>query len=105
MLRGTAVTGDAGPTQLLPQLDAAITQLELSAYATAAIAPIEQTCEELAQGTARMRWAGAGHSPPSSSDRTTGSSSWPAGDEKSSSRGLLQLRLTAVGTDHAATAA
>lgn len=55
MLRGIAVTGDAGPVQLLTQLDAAITHLELSVYATAAIARVEQTYEELAQGTARMR--------------------------------------------------
>ncbi|NEK56753.1 SpoIIE family protein phosphatase [Geodermatophilus sabuli] len=64
MLRGIAVTGDAGPAQLLSQLDAAMTQLQLHTYATAALARFEQTTSELERGTTRMRWASAGHPPP-----------------------------------------
>jgi serine phosphatase RsbU (regulator of sigma subunit) len=64
MLRGIAVTGDAGPARLLTQLDSAITQLQLNTYATAAIARFEQTPDEVARGVTRMRWANAGHPPP-----------------------------------------
>lgn len=64
MLRGIAVTGDAGPAQLLAQLDGAITQLQLHTYATAALARFEQTPEDLERGITRMRWANAGHPPP-----------------------------------------
>ncbi|SDE62441.1 PAS domain S-box-containing protein [Blastococcus fimeti] len=64
MLRGIAATGDSGPARLLSQLDAAMTQLQLHTYATAAIARFEQTEEDLARGITRMRWANAGHPPP-----------------------------------------
>lgn len=64
MLRGIAVTGDAGPARLLGQLDAAITQLRLHTYATAALARFEQTPAEVDRGVTRMRWANAGHPPP-----------------------------------------
>jgi PAS domain S-box-containing protein len=64
MLRGIAVTGDVGPAGLLAQLDAAITQLQLHTYATAALARFEQTPEDLERGITRMRWANAGHPPP-----------------------------------------
>jgi len=64
MLRGIAVSGDATPAEVLAQLDAAITQLQLHTYATAALARFEQTPAELARGVTRMRWANAGHPPP-----------------------------------------
>ncbi len=64
MLRGIAVTGDVGPSGLLAQLDAAMTQLQLDTYATAALARFEQTPEDLERGITRMRWANAGHPPP-----------------------------------------
>ncbi|MGY2130373.1 SpoIIE family protein phosphatase [Blastococcus sp. SYSU DS0617] len=64
MLRGIAVTGDAGPARLLSLLDGAITQLQLHTYATAALARFEQTPEDLERGITRMRWANAGHPPP-----------------------------------------
>ncbi|MFQ1004069.1 SpoIIE family protein phosphatase [Modestobacter sp. SSW1-42] len=64
MLRGIAVTGDAGPAQLLGQLDAAMTQLQLHTYATVALARFEQGVDDLARGVTRMRWANAGHPPP-----------------------------------------
>ena len=64
MLRGIAVTGDAGPAQLLAQLDSAMAQLQLHTYATVALARFEQDAEDLARGITRMRWANAGHPPP-----------------------------------------
>jgi len=64
MLRGIAVTSEAGPAQLLAQLDAAMTQLQLHTYATAALARFEQSEDDLARGITRMRWANAGHPPP-----------------------------------------
>jgi len=64
MLRGIAVCGDASPAQVLSQLDAAITQLQLHTYATAALARFEQTPDDLERGITRMRWANAGHPPP-----------------------------------------
>jgi PAS domain S-box-containing protein len=64
MLRGIAVIGDAGPAQVLSQLDAAMAQLQLNTYATAALARFEQTPSELRRGVTRMRWANAGHPPP-----------------------------------------
>ena len=64
MLRGIAVTGDVGPAGLLAQLDAAITQLQLHTYATAALARFEQTPDDLERGITRLRWANAGHPPP-----------------------------------------
>jgi len=64
MLRGIAVTGNAGPAQLLGQLDAAVTQLQLHTYATVALARFEQSAADLARGITRMRWANAGHPPP-----------------------------------------
>ncbi|MGY5884683.1 SpoIIE family protein phosphatase [Modestobacter lacusdianchii] len=64
MLRGIAVSGDASPAQLLAQLDAAMTQLQLHTYATAALARFEQSPADLERGVTRMRWANAGHPPP-----------------------------------------
>ncbi|QXG74252.1 SpoIIE family protein phosphatase [Modestobacter sp. L9-4] len=64
MLRGIAVTGNAGPAALLGQLDAAMTQLQLHTYATVALARFEQNADDLARGVTRMRWANAGHPPP-----------------------------------------
>jgi PAS domain S-box-containing protein len=64
MLRGIAVTGDVGPAGLLGQLDAAMTQLQLHTYATAALARFEQSPADLERGITRMRWANAGHPPP-----------------------------------------
>ena len=64
MLRGIAVSGDAGPARLLAQLDAAMTQLQLHTYATAALARFEQSPADLERGVTWMRWANAGHPPP-----------------------------------------
>jgi len=64
MLRGIATIADTGPAQLLTQLDTSIAQLQLSTYATLALARFEQTPDEVDLGTTRMRWSNAGHPPP-----------------------------------------
>jgi serine phosphatase RsbU (regulator of sigma subunit) len=64
LLRGIATYSDAGPAEVLRGLDAAMEQLELGTYATAAVASFEQTVDEAARGVTRMRWTNAGHLPP-----------------------------------------
>ena len=64
LLRGVASYSDAGPGEVLRGLDAAMDQLRLGTYATAAVARFEQTDDERARGVTRMRWGNAGHLPP-----------------------------------------
>jgi PAS domain S-box-containing protein len=64
MLRGIAYRDGAGPGAVLTELDAAIEGLGMDTMATAAIARLEQTDEEKAAGTTRVRWSNAGHPPP-----------------------------------------
>jgi PAS domain S-box-containing protein len=64
LLRGIATYSDAGPVEVLRGLDAAMEQLKLGTYATAAVASFEQTQAEVARGVTRMRWTNAGHLPP-----------------------------------------
>jgi serine phosphatase RsbU (regulator of sigma subunit) len=64
MLRGIAYRDGAGPAGVLTELDAAIQGLGMGTMATAAIARVEQTAEERAAGTTRVRWSNAGHPPP-----------------------------------------
>jgi serine phosphatase RsbU (regulator of sigma subunit) len=64
LLRGIATYSDGGPSEVLRGLDAAMAQLQLDTYATAAVARFEQTPEESARGVTRMRWTNAGHLPP-----------------------------------------
>jgi serine phosphatase RsbU (regulator of sigma subunit)/PAS domain-containing protein len=64
MLRGIAYRDGAGPAGVLMELDAAIQGLGMGTMATAAIARVEQTAEERAAGTTRVRWSNAGHPPP-----------------------------------------
>ncbi|MBY3555009.1 SpoIIE family protein phosphatase [Modestobacter lapidis] len=64
LLRGIATYSDAGPGEVLRGLDAAMAQLRLDTYATAAVARFEQTPAEAARGVTRMRWTNAGHLPP-----------------------------------------
>jgi PAS domain S-box-containing protein len=63
LLRGIAVYSDEGPAEVLRGLDTAMAQLDLRVYATASIARLEQTPEELERGVTRMRWSNAGHLP------------------------------------------
>jgi serine phosphatase RsbU (regulator of sigma subunit) len=64
LLRGIAIYSDGGPREVLRGLDAAMAQLQVGTYATAAVARFEQTDEERARGVTRMRWSNAGHLPP-----------------------------------------
>jgi serine phosphatase RsbU (regulator of sigma subunit) len=64
MLRGIAYRDGIGPAAVLADLDAAIEGLGMGTMATAAIARVEQTPEERAQGLTRLRWSNAGHPPP-----------------------------------------
>jgi serine phosphatase RsbU (regulator of sigma subunit) len=64
LLRGIATYSDGGPAEVLRGLDAAMAQLEVGTYATAAVARFEQTDDERARGVTRMRWSNAGHLPP-----------------------------------------
>jgi serine phosphatase RsbU (regulator of sigma subunit)/PAS domain-containing protein len=64
MLRGIGYRDGVGPAAVLADLDAAIDGLGMGTMATAAIARVEQTAEERAQGLSRLRWSNAGHPPP-----------------------------------------
>jgi PAS domain S-box-containing protein len=64
LLRGIATYSDGGPAEVLRGLDAAMAQLEVGTYATAAVARFEQTDDERDRGVTRMRWSNAGHLPP-----------------------------------------
>ena len=64
MLRGIAYRDGPGPAAVLTELDEAIQGLGMGTMATAAIARVEQTAEERAAGTTRVRWSNAGHPPP-----------------------------------------
>ncbi|WP_232797152.1 SpoIIE family protein phosphatase [Blastococcus atacamensis] len=59
LLRGIAAYSDAGPAEVLRGLDAAMTQLEVGTYATAAVARFERC----ADGGSRLCWSNAGHLP------------------------------------------
>jgi PAS domain S-box-containing protein len=64
LLRGIAYRDGVGPAAVLTELDRAIEGLQMHALATAAIARVEQTPEERAEGVSRLRWSNAGHPPP-----------------------------------------
>ena len=64
LLRGIAYRDGIGPAAVLTELDRAIEGLQMRALATAAIARVEQTPEERAEGVTRLRWSNAGHPPP-----------------------------------------
>ncbi|MCV2488294.1 SpoIIE family protein phosphatase [Geodermatophilus sp. YIM 151500] len=60
LLRGVAVATRAGPAGMLSALDAAITQLQMRTYATAAVACLSRDGD----GRATLLWANAGHPTP-----------------------------------------
>ncbi len=64
LLRGIAAYSDAGPSEVLRGLDAAMTLLDLQTLATAAVARLEQDADDLAAGRTRLVWANAGHLEP-----------------------------------------
>lgn len=64
ILRGIAMATQAAPAALLRQVDEAMEGLQLGTTATVLVARLEQTPDERAQGTTRLRWSSAGHPPP-----------------------------------------
>ena len=64
LLRGIGYREGAGPVDVLTGLDRAMQGLGIHAMATAAIVRLEQSAEERAAGTTRLRWSNAGHPPP-----------------------------------------
>ncbi|KQS66685.1 SpoIIE family protein phosphatase [Modestobacter sp. Leaf380] len=64
LLRGIAAYSDAGPAEVLRGLDAAMSLLDLQTLATAAVARLEQTPEDVAADRTVLRWANAGHLDP-----------------------------------------
>ncbi|WP_448614847.1 SpoIIE family protein phosphatase [Modestobacter sp. URMC 112] len=63
LLRGLAFRAGAGPAEVLGDLDRAMAGLAVHTLATAAIARLEQSAEERAEGLTRLRWSSAGHPP------------------------------------------
>lgn len=64
LLRGIAWhTGD-GPASVLTGLDAAMQGLLVTTTASAVVARLEQSHDELERGVTRVRWSNAGHPPP-----------------------------------------
>ena len=63
LLRGIAYSSGGGPAAVLSDLDRAMEGLQVHTLATAAVARVEQTAEERAQGLTRLRWSSAGHPP------------------------------------------
>ncbi len=64
LLRGIAYHSGAGPADVLSGLDAAMAGLEVGTTATAVVARLEQSPEQLAEGLTSVRWSSAGHLPP-----------------------------------------
>ena len=66
LLRGIAFTTEQGPADVLTRLDAAIEGLQVGTTATAVVARLEQSPEEMERGITHLRWSNAGHPPPMS---------------------------------------
>lgn len=64
LLRGIAVTTEAGPAEVLHRVDTALATLRVDTMATALMARLEQTPAQRASGSATLRWSSAGHPPP-----------------------------------------
>lgn len=63
LLRGLAAAGDAGPADVLRQVDAVMQTLQVATTATVIVARIEQNEDERERGITRLRWSNAGHPP------------------------------------------
>ena len=64
MLRAIAVHSGAGPADVLRGVDRAFSVLGVETTATAVVARLEQTPEEVDEQVTRLRWSNAGHPPP-----------------------------------------
>jgi serine phosphatase RsbU (regulator of sigma subunit)/PAS domain-containing protein len=64
LLRGIAWHSGAAPADVLCGLDAAMEGLLVTTTASAVVARLEQSDDELERGVTRLRWSNAGHPPP-----------------------------------------
>ncbi|ANH38024.1 putative diguanylate cyclase YegE [Nocardioides dokdonensis FR1436] len=64
LLRGVSVFSGLGPGDVLHGVDRALDTLGVDTTATAVLARLEQTPEEVEEGVTRLRWSNAGHPPP-----------------------------------------
>ena len=64
IVRGIAFDRRDDPARVLSRVDEVLTGLRIGTLATALIARIEQTPEELREGVRWLRWSSAGHLPP-----------------------------------------
>jgi PAS domain S-box-containing protein len=64
IVRTLGAHDDDGPAAVVAQADQVMETLQSHILATAAVARLEQTAEERAAGTTRVRWSNAGHPPP-----------------------------------------
>nr|WP_281371891.1 PP2C family protein-serine/threonine phosphatase [Modestobacter versicolor] len=105
LLRGIAVAGGSDPAHVLDILDSGIVQLGLRTYATVGMGRLERTTEDVARGTARLRWASAGHPAPVVLDADGGLVDVPEvsgrlmlGVDPGRSRGQIALELPPCAT-------
>ena len=64
IVRTVGAQGDDAPADILRTADQVMQTLQVGTAATAIVARLEQTPEEVAQGITRLRWSNAGHPPP-----------------------------------------
>ena len=64
LLRGISAFSGPGPGDVLRGVDRALDTLGVDTTATAVLARLEQTPEEVEEGVTRLRWSNAGHPPP-----------------------------------------
>ena len=64
LLRGIASYSGEGPAAILRGVDSVMRTLQVDTTATAVVARLEQTPEELGAGMTRLVWSNAGHPPP-----------------------------------------
>ena len=64
LLRGISFDSADSPAGVLRRLDRAMDGLRLQTLATAIVARLEQSPEEVRSGVTRLRWSNAGHPPP-----------------------------------------
>ncbi|WP_258723627.1 SpoIIE family protein phosphatase [Cellulomonas sp. NS3] len=64
VLRGVALASGGGPAAVLTQVDEALHALRSPTIATAVVARVEQTPDQLARGEHTVRWSNAGHPEP-----------------------------------------
>jgi serine phosphatase RsbU (regulator of sigma subunit) len=63
LLRGIGFSSGGSPAEVLTELDRAIEGLALDTMATALVARLEQSEDDLRAGQVRLRWSSAGHPP------------------------------------------